>query len=115
MLRKTLLCVLPALAPTIALANANVQTRAQAEVMVVSQAYANAVTCHYHIKTDQALKLLQIDFNSDQEMSPEIIAAVISTAVQTAQRKDNLPVNVDCEKALQKMPGLLSEDIPSGH
>jgi hypothetical protein len=52
MLRKALLCVLPALAPSIALANADGQTRAQAEVMVVSQAYANAVICHYHIKTD---------------------------------------------------------------
>jgi excinuclease UvrABC helicase subunit UvrB len=110
MLRKTLLCVLPALVPTIALANANVQSRAQAEVMVVSQAYANAVICHYHINTDQALKLLQIDFNSDHEMSPETIAAVISTAVLTAQQKDNLPANVDCQTALQRMPELLSED-----
>jgi len=115
MLRKTLLCVLPALAPSIALASADGQTRAQAEVMVVSQAYANAVTCHYQVNTDLALKLLQVDFNSDREMSPEIIAAVISTAVLTAQRKDNLPVNVDCEKALQKMPELLSRDVSSEH
>ncbi len=78
--------------------------------MVVSQAYANAVACHYQIKTDQALKFLQIDFNSDHEMSLETIAAVISTAVQTAQRKDNLPVNIDCGTALQRMQGLLSED-----
>jgi hypothetical protein len=85
-------------------------TRAQAEVMVVSQAYADAVICHYHINTDQALKLLQIDFNSDHEMSPETIAAVISTAVLTAQQKDNLPANVDCQTALQRMPELLSED-----
>jgi hypothetical protein len=85
-------------------------TRAQAEVMVVSQAYADAVICHYRINTEQALKLLQIDFNSDHEMSPETIAAVISTAVLTAQQKDNLPANVDCQTALQRMPELLSED-----
>jgi hypothetical protein len=109
--RKTLLCTLLAFALTIPFANAaDVQTRAQAVVMVVSQAYANAVTCHYHIKTDQALKLLQISFNSHHEMSPEIIAAVISTAVHTAQREDNLPANVDCETAWQKLPELLSEN-----
>lgn len=111
MVKKTLLCPLLSLALSIALANAaDVQNRAEAEVMMVSQAYANAVTCHYHIKTDQALKLLQLDFNSDNEMSPEIIAAVISTAVHTAQREDNLPANVDCETAWQKLPELLSED-----